>query len=854
MTPNRYVRRFLALAGASSLVVAIALPALAQPPEVPDHLRAFSIIPPGQSGYVSLQEAVTGQFGPHVTDQLDMYASLIDDDDVTEDELTEYFHSQQFGPDEITREYSPTDGVTVYRDSFDIPHIYADTDEAAAFALGYVTAEDRLWHMDVLRHAGRGRLSELLGPDFIATDQTLRRDGYTTAELQRMFDRLDERYGADGRLLQSAVTSYAEGVNARMDEVRADFTLMPAEYPGQGLQLQDWEPIDTVGVVILQLRQFGETAGGEVRNAAIYQQLTKRLGVRAGKRLFRDLMLVNDTTAYPTIPRSEGTFPSQRYGKVNPAAVAIPDNARQLVTRQAAQDARVHRTLKELSLQMPASNFLAVAPAESETGNSLEFGAPQVGYSIPQFFMEIDVHSPTFDFRGPALPGASLLVPLGRGIDYAWSLTTGVSDAVDTRAELLCERSGRATTNSNYYRYKGRCRPMQARTETITVKGADAVRQRIYRTVHGPVVARSTVDGKPVAIVRERFFWNQELATVPALIKINSSSMDSVEEFRDAVSEFTVSFNAVYVDDEHIGYFHLGKYPRRAAGVDPMLPTWGAATWDWTGRIPFSSHPQMIDPEQGWVANWNNKPAVGWHNGDQTFWGPTHRVNLLAERMETLLSGDGKAGLSDVVDVIREAATADGRADALAPYLNDYTAELPETVAPAWDVVSAWIATGSHRQDRDRDEFQDAGAAVAIFDTWFLELVHTVFDDEIGPTNYDLFPGAISDDPSGNNGSSFYSDFSNQLWKTFAAEDAGKPSYCNDRSTRGTETCAEQVVSSLEAAVQQLASSQGADMSAWTWPADYIEFGATGAAHVDPIPWQNRGTYNHAIEVTGTRP
>jgi hypothetical protein len=43
-------------------------------------------------------------------------------------------------------------------------------------------------------------------------------------------------------------------------------------------------------------------------------------------------------------------------------------------------------------------------------------------------------------------------------------------------------------------------------------------------------------------------------------------------------------------------------------------------------------------------------------------------------------------------------------------------------------------------------------------------------------------------------------------------------------------------------------------MSAWTWPADYIEFSVQGATGVDPIPWQNRGTYNHVIEVTGSRP
>src|SRR5688500_11866149 len=132
--------------------------------------------------------------------------------------------------------------------------------------------------------------------------------------------------------------------------------------------------------------------------------------------------------------------------------------------------------------------------------------------------------------------------------------------------------------------------------------------------------------------------------------------MSSIDEFRDAVAGITVSFNAVYADNEHLGYFHHGKYPRRAAALDPMLPTWGDAAWDWEGRIPFSSHPQVVDPEQGWIVNWNNQPSVGWNNGVGSHWGPTQRVHLLSSRMEALVSGDGKATLSDVVDVIREAA------------------------------------------------------------------------------------------------------------------------------------------------------------------------------------------------------
>ena len=100
-------------------------------------MRAFSIVPPGQEGNVSDTELATGSFGAHYDDQLDMYAQLVNDD-VTEGELSKYFHSMQFGPQgDVEREYSRIEGATVYRDELGIPHIYVDALDKAGFALGY---------------------------------------------------------------------------------------------------------------------------------------------------------------------------------------------------------------------------------------------------------------------------------------------------------------------------------------------------------------------------------------------------------------------------------------------------------------------------------------------------------------------------------------------------------------------------------------------------------------------------------------------------------------------------------------------------------------------------------------------
>lgn len=837
----------VSLVAVLGLLVSASTVSAAPVPATPDGLRAYSIIPPGQNGFTTLGEVASGATPAHSDDQREMYAALVDDGDVTEDELLDYFHSARFGPgDTIEREYQPNNKSTVYRDDFGIPHVYGDTDEDAAFALGYVAAEDRLFQMDVLRHAARGDLASFLGADYADYDVDLRTEGYTLAEVQSMYDALDDDFGVDGVLLQDMVTAYAEGVNARMEEVRNDAALLPVEYYSRQLPVEDWASTDTIYMVVLQLRRFGETGGSELIHAALLQKLQKNLGKKAGKRAFRDLAWRNDPNSYTTIPTSEGTFDSPDPGTPDPAAVAIPDSAAALV-----RAASVEKVAARLIPESPSSNMIGVAPAMSSAGNTLHWGGPQVGYNVPQFFMEIDMHSPSFDLRGPALPGASLLVPLGRGIAHAWSLTTGSSDGVDVRVEQLCESGGgTATQNSSGYMFNDVCVAMTSRTETVEVKDADDVSAEIYRTVHGPVFARGTVKGEPVAFTKERAFWMHEADTVISFMRAGKSTVDSLADFSSAMSTATMAFNALYVDDTDIGYFHVGKFPVRAGGTDPMLPSWGTGEWEWQGFIPFDQLPHVTDPAQGWLVNWNNQPARGWDNGDQSMWGPTQRVKLQVEKLKELFRGGDKAALSDLVNVLREVATSDGNAVILGPRMLKLAGSPSGRARDALSSVAEWIDNGGHRVDVDRDDKQDFGTAVAMWDTWYDKLVHAIFDDELKGAYGLTIP--ISDDARTNNGSAYYSSLSNHLWNLFGPtrKDLSR-NYCDDARTSRFESCARQVRSTLSKTVLALTRRFGSNLAKWRWPADYIEFEEVGGLSVDPIPWQNRGTYNQAIEVTG---
>jgi acyl-homoserine lactone acylase PvdQ len=139
---------------------------------------------------------------------------------------------------------------------------------------------------------------------------------------------------------------------------------------------------------------------------------------------------------------------------------------------------------------------------------------------------------------------------------------------------------------------------MSSREETFVVRptsispGVPRTETHTFdRTIHGPVFARGTVDGKPVAFVKQRFFWKKEIDSVPQFYRWNTT-VDSLSDFQAAARRFTMSFNAFYADSADIAYSHVGCYPRRASGVHPSLPTWGTGRWEWEGRLPWRRHPR----------------------------------------------------------------------------------------------------------------------------------------------------------------------------------------------------------------------------------------------------------------------
>ena len=97
--------------------------------------------------------------------------------------------------------------ITIYRDTWGVPHITARSTDDLFFAQGYVMAQDRLWEMEWWRRELEGRLAEVLGPSAFERDRLARLLKY-----RGPFDDSEwTSYHADGKQI---LTAYANGINA----------------------------------------------------------------------------------------------------------------------------------------------------------------------------------------------------------------------------------------------------------------------------------------------------------------------------------------------------------------------------------------------------------------------------------------------------------------------------------------------------------------------------------------------------------------------------------------------------------------------------------------------------------------
>jgi acyl-homoserine lactone acylase PvdQ len=736
--------------------------------------QARYVLPPGENGLVNATQALafeaTGQRPAGSQDQLGEYSNLLYGyPSLTSSTLGKYFNDESFGvkPADVTRTEQPGSGVTIYRDTHDVPHIYGDTDASAAFGAGYAQAEDRLFLMDVLRHYGSGTLASFLGAscgfEQMDHDQLLLAP-YTPAQAQRQVDRLPDRYGPQGARAKQMIDSYVQGVNAYIDAANSDPSLLPADYvaagPDQAVP-QHWTDADVVSIAGLIGGIFGKGGGSETDDAHLLTYLRGRYGAKAGLKAYRDLNHQNDPLAPTTSQKHFGydvrtkawhrslnaiTGPQPLTG--GPVSTStgcgqssgLPTGAASDPTSLRAQEgAHIIAALNAMPRHM--SNALVVNGSRTKSGHPVAVFGPQVSYFAPQILTMLDLHAPGYDAMGASFPGTGL-VELGRGRDYAWSATSAGSDLIDQRIEKICDPGGGTpTANGTSYVFRGRCVPMAHETfsETVVPKagsggGAPAtLDHEIYKTRHGVVQGWTEIHGMPVALVNQRSTYNHDIDSVVGFLGFGDPSRThDVHSWMRSANQIGYTFNWLYVDSRDTGYFVSGRDPRRNPHADPTLPTWGTGSAEWRGFLPFKRHVHEVNPEQGFFVSWNNKPAPGFATDGEYANGQTYRSVMLVRQLKRQLRRThDRVTRVDVVKAMETAASQDLDGLEVTPLLLRYLKGHHQSAHTRAMLrqLTAWVADGAHRRKARASDAQYLhAAAIAINDELTPYLVRALYD------------------------------------------------------------------------------------------------------------------------------
>jgi acyl-homoserine lactone acylase PvdQ len=670
------------------LLVAVGTSAGATP-RLDRAIIARDILPPGNYGGVDFQKASQ--------DQVPLYDGLTAKfDQVTARDIQTDFKAEPLwtGKEKAVRTEHPGRGVTIKRDSFDVPHVFGKTEASVFYGTGYAAAEDRGVLMELAR--GPGRLACLDAPGFNAfavalSGKQFKPSAQSEAFLAKQIAWLQSA-GAVGRQELTDIDAYVAGINAQ--RVASKLPITP------------WTRNDVVAATCLLGARFGAGGGDETRRSEFYDALVKKLGGHDGLLTYQDLSELNDPDAPTTLAKA---FP------FGPPVEGAPDAGNAMVADASAQPPADHHSM---------SNAILVSAKRSTTGHPLMVAGPQLGYFYPEFFWEVDMEGGGLHVRGGSLAGIPNIL-IGRGPGYGWSFTSANSDNIDTFAETLCGG------DDHHYLYKGQCTAMTPFDAGTVIANGQSSPVSFYETVHGPVFGYGNVNGARVALTEDRSTRGRELKAALDVYALSTGRMKSAKQFVHDLSRFEMVFNGFYVDAKNIAYVTCGRLPVRALGVDPAFPTIGNGDYDWRGFLAPSKHPWAIDPASGEIVNWNNKPAPKFAAADDKWsYGSVYRVQLLMRGVHP-----GKNSPLDLVRAMNTAATQDLRAVLVWPEIDAVLQKSPAPTPQAEqvrDTIAAWAKSGGSRLDRDLDgKVDDPGAA--LLDAAWPHIADAVMSPVLGP-------------------------------------------------------------------------------------------------------------------------
>ena len=548
--------------------------------------------------------------------------------------------------------------------------------------------------MEMARRATQGKTAEVLGPSMVAFDKSIR-GNFSPERIQRQLAAMspEDRQILDG---------YAAGMNAWIARVRAEpGRLMPKEFNDLEFQPSDWTAYDVAMVYVGTMANRFSDANSEIDNLALLTALKDRHGEARAMQIFNQLRWMTDNRAPVTVPEEEGSYRPgvatsgaaarrvglvyalPRYDGTPPMLERVPRDPQTRGVLDGPPDALRERLLAQFAESgqpgiagwPTTSNIWLVGRDHARDARAILLNGPQFGWWNPLHLRYRPAR------RGLRCGGQHALRLSERAVrpQRARGLgsTAGFGDDVDIYAEKLDPPTARATSR----------RPVETHGETQRThsgQGGEPVLMDVYRSVHGLIVKFD--ESQHVAYAKARAWEGYEMQSLLAWVRKTQSA--NWDQWKTQAARHALTINWYYADDRgNIGYAHTGFYPKRKPGHDPRLPVPGTGEMDWDGMLPFSTNPQVYNPRQGFIANWNNQPMRGYPSTDlfAIVWGQADRYAEIETRLKAMTAQGGRVSPQQMWDLIRTTSYADVNRRHFLPFLQRAVAGcLPATSARGW--------------------------------------------------------------------------------------------------------------------------------------------------------------------------
>jgi penicillin G amidase len=560
--------------------------------------------------------------------------------------------------------------VEVLYDDFGIPHIYAQNEEDAYYALGYVHAQDRLFQMEMIRRAASGRLAEVLGKDMLKVDKLFR-----TLGINKFAKEHAEKYlSSETAAFQRAALAYQKGINQFIKTGQT-----PLEFTVIGIPKTEFKPEDIYNAV--GFMSFGFAEG--LRIDPVLEKIKNELG----DEYLKDLAIQTPANAV-RIKNFDGA------GKIKGTDSLI---------------SFLSDALEKIPVALwQGSNGWAMAGSHTESGFPILANDTHIGFSQPAVWFEAHMEYPGYRFYGHHIAGIPFGL-LGQNHFAGWGLTMFENDDSDFFVE--------ETNEDGQVKFKGEWVDLTWRKETIKVKDDVDFELTIPVTPHGNMIngiVDFTEEMKPASL-----WWllnHEPNMALQAAYQLNHSQ--NFADVEKAASLFSApGLNLMYADAHgNIAWWAVAKLPIRPAHVTSKFFLDGASGKDdYLGYYDFSKNPHSVNPPWGYVYSANNQPDTV----DGVLYPGYYYPRSRAGRVEELIKEEKKWTLDDMKSVNLD-VTSHMHAD----IARQIAAVLKSVNKPEYSVIVTQLETWKGDHGKEQTE-------PAIYYNMLAQIMRMAMADEI---------------------------------------------------------------------------------------------------------------------------